>query len=81
MLSTPSSSPPVTPSSISNKRLILAMRSKYFLQLEMLSSKDSSDRSNMWEEKRGSPFFSKYSSLASMRPSNHGNQDFWQWSV
>ena len=63
-----SSSPPVTPNSISNNKLILAILSKYFLQMEMLSSKDSSDKSNMWEENSGSPFFSKYLSSNSKIP-------------
>mmetsp|Transcript_19033 Transcript_19033/g.48832 ORF Transcript_19033/g.48832 Transcript_19033/m.48832 type:complete len:202 (+) Transcript_19033:352-957(+) len=80
-LSTPSSSPPVMPSSISSSRLTLAMRSRYFLQMAMFSSRGSSERSSMCEEKSGSPFFSKYSSLASIRPSNHGSHAFWQWSV
>merc|ERR1719238_2037826 len=41
----------------------------------------SSDRSSMCDEKSGSPFFSKYSSFAFMRPSNHGSHERWQWSV
>lgn len=47
VLSTPSSSPPVIPISISSHRSILAMRSKYLTQVAMLSSLDSSDRSSM----------------------------------
>merc|ERR1719261_1351529 len=80
-VSTPSSSPPVTPSSNSRATLILAMRSRYFLQMAMFSSSGSSDKSSMCEENNGSPFSSKYFSLASMRPSIHGSHAFWQWSV
>ena len=40
---------------------IVAMRSRYDLQVAMFSSSTSSDRSSMWDENRGSPFFAKYS--------------------
>jgi hypothetical protein len=49
VLSTPSSSPPVIPISISSHSSILAMRSKYFTQVAMFSSLDSSERSSMCE--------------------------------
>mmetsp|Transcript_108554 Transcript_108554/g.280673 ORF Transcript_108554/g.280673 Transcript_108554/m.280673 type:complete len:253 (-) Transcript_108554:330-1088(-) len=81
VLSTPSSSPPVMPSSISKSKFTFAMRSRYFLQMAMFSSSGSSDKSSMCDENKGSPFFSKYSSFAFSRPSNQGSQDFWQWSV
>ena len=54
-LSTPSSSPPVTPSSISSRMLHLAMRLRYSTQVPTFSSRGSSDRSSMCEEKSGSP--------------------------
>jgi len=44
-LLTPSSSPPVMPSSISSKQLILSMRSRYLMHSSMFSSRSSSDRS------------------------------------
>ena len=47
VLSTPSSSPPVIPISISSQRSILAMRLKYLAQVAMFSSLDSSERSSM----------------------------------
>ncbi|EVT81938.1 hypothetical protein D018_4517B, partial [Vibrio parahaemolyticus VP2007-007] len=46
-LSTPSSSPPVQPSSISRVMFILAMRSRYLAEISMFSSRDSSERSIM----------------------------------
>ena len=55
-LSTPSSSPPVTPSSISSVIFILAMRVRYLRQISRFSSSGSSDRSSMCELNSGSPF-------------------------
>mmetsp|Transcript_16698 Transcript_16698/g.38209 ORF Transcript_16698/g.38209 Transcript_16698/m.38209 type:complete len:208 (-) Transcript_16698:340-963(-) len=80
-LSTPSSSPPVTPSSISSMQLNLDMRVRYSTQVPMFSSRGSSDRSSMCDEKSGSPCCSKYFSFASIKPSNHGSQLRMQWSV
>lgn len=40
---------------------IVAMRLMYDTQVLMFSSSTSSDKSSMCDEKRGSPFFSKYS--------------------
>ena len=53
--STPSSSPPVTPSSISSMQLNLLMRSRYSTQVATFSSSGSSERSSMCDEKSGSP--------------------------
>ena len=58
-LSTPSSSPPVTPSSISSMQSNLLMRSRYSLHVATFSSSGSSERSSMCDEKSGSPFFLK----------------------
>jgi len=72
VLSTPSSSPPVMPISISSQMLTLAMRVKYLTQVAMFSSLGSSERSSMCEEKSGSWCTLKYASSASSIPSNHG---------
>ena len=55
-LSTPSSTPPVMPISISSQSFIGAIRAKYFLQMSMFSTSLSSERSSMCEEKSGWPF-------------------------
>ena len=55
VLSTPSSSPPVMPSSISSSMSILAMRSMYSTHSSMFSSSGSSEKSSMCDEKSGSP--------------------------
>ena len=47
----------------------------------MFSSMDSSERSSMCDENRGSPCLAKYSSFASSRPSNQGRSALEQWSV
>mmetsp|Transcript_30411 Transcript_30411/g.59404 ORF Transcript_30411/g.59404 Transcript_30411/m.59404 type:complete len:202 (-) Transcript_30411:450-1055(-) len=79
-LLTPSSSPPVMPSSISRRQSILAMRCMYLTQVAMFSSRGSSERSSMCDEKRGSPFFLWYSSSAASMPSNQGRSFLAQWS-
>ena len=55
VLSTPSSSPPVMPSSISRRMLTLEQRSRYLAEVSMFSSISHSDRSIMCEENRGTP--------------------------
>src|SRR6478735_2756835 len=80
-LSTPSSSPPVTPSSISSVILSLAMRVRYLRQISRLWSSGSSDKSNMCELNSGSPFLAKYSSPAVNTPSTQGRSFLAQWSV
>src|SRR5690606_26162072 len=81
VLSTPSSSPPVIPNSISRVIPNLLILSKYCLEISIFSSSGSSDKSIMWEEKSGLPFCSKYFSLASSSPSIQGNSFLAQWSV
>ena len=58
-LLTPSSSPPVMPSSISSSMFIFAILSRYLTQVSMFSSMGSSDRSSMCDEKSGSPCAAK----------------------
>merc|ERR1719313_2589742 len=70
-LSTPSSTPPVMPISISRIMFMGANLLRYLAQMAMFSSSGSSERSSMCEEKRGSPWALKYFSLASIMPSNH----------
>ena len=74
VLSTPSSSPPVTPSSISILIPILLIRSKYTLEVEIFSSNGSSDKSNICEEYNALPVclkcFSPASKSASIQGSN-----------
>ena len=44
------------PISISSQMPMAVSFLKYFTQMAMFSSSVSSERSSMWEEKRGSPF-------------------------
>lgn len=55
---------------------IVAMRSRYDLQVLMFSSSTSSDKSSMCDEKRGSPFFAKYScrSIAGIQEIGRGGR-------
>jgi len=57
---------------ISNHCFIGAARLRYAAVVLMLYSTESSLRSIMWLENRGSPCSLKYFSSASKRPSNHG---------
>ena len=53
---------------------------RYLTQISMFSALGSSDKSNMWELKRGSPCALKYSSSAATMPSNQGSSFLAQWS-
>src|SRR5690606_34670084 len=81
VLSTPSSSPPVTPNSISTVIPSGFIRSKYFLEISIFSSIDSSDRSSICEENKGFPCCAKNFSPASKSPSIQGNNFLAAWSV
>src|SRR6266404_652239 len=80
VLSTPSSSPPVMPISISSQIPIGAIRLKYLTHVAMFCSFGSSERSSMWEENRGSWCSLKYASSASSMPSNQARSFSAQWS-
>ena len=78
---TPSSSPPVTPSSISKLSPILDILSKSLLLSDKLKSISSADRSSMCELKRGLPCNSKCFSLWPTSASTHGISALFAWSV
>merc|ERR1712226_968378 len=71
-LSTPSSTPPVMPISISRMSFMGSIRFKYFAQIAMFSSSGSSERSSICDENNGSPAFAWNASSASSMPSNQG---------
>src|ERR1700761_2476060 len=80
-LSTPSSSPPVTPNSISSVIPILVIRSRYLADISIFSSIGSSERSSMCDENNGLPVSLKNFSPWSNKPSIQGNNFLAAWSV
>ena len=68
----PSSSPPVTPSSISRFMSSLAIRCSTRAHSPMFHSSGSSDRSSMCDVNSGWPVWAKNSSPWSSMPSTHG---------
>merc|ERR1712018_179398 len=63
-LSTPSSSPPVMPTSISSQHFMALILLKYLAQVAIFSSSNSSDKSNMWLEKKGFTMFLEVSFIS-----------------
>mmetsp|Transcript_103121 Transcript_103121/g.258558 ORF Transcript_103121/g.258558 Transcript_103121/m.258558 type:complete len:210 (+) Transcript_103121:514-1143(+) len=80
LLSTPSSTPPVIPISISKINFRGAMRLKYCAQIAMFSSSGSSLKSSMCDVKSGSPCSAKNCSSTFSMPSNQGSSFLAQWS-
>jgi len=73
VVSAHSSSHPVIQISTSNPIHNSLNTSKYFLQIEIFSSKGSTDKSSICEEKSGLLFFSKYFLFSSISPSIQGS--------